>query len=140
MIGQYLHFKPFLRNFNVALLLPLLCLSLGEALKCYTCMGSTDEDCNRQGSKTCPSYSDACAVVRGHGSKFNGYIVNSSYSCMAAMDERKLSENIFFISLDVGDKAQRDKSLGKALMTVCVCVLRGGTGSGWCLRKTDCSV
>ncbi|RXN23399.1 transforming acidic coiled-coil-containing 2 isoform X12 [Labeo rohita] len=38
-----------------------------EALKCYTCMGSTDEDCNRQGSKTCPSYSDACAVVRGHG-------------------------------------------------------------------------
>uniref|UniRef100_W5KXY8 Lymphocyte antigen 6 family member pge n=1 Tax=Astyanax mexicanus TaxID=7994 RepID=W5KXY8_ASTMX len=37
------------------------------ALHCYTCMGSTDEDCNRQGSKTCPSYSDACAVVKGHG-------------------------------------------------------------------------
>ncbi len=32
---------------------------------------------------------------------------------MATMDERKLSENNFFISLDVGDKAQRDKSLGK---------------------------
>lgn len=76
-MSQYLHFKPFLRSFNVEVLLTFLCLYLGEALKCYTCMGSTDEDCNRQGSKTCPSYSDACAVVRGHGSKFNGYIVNS---------------------------------------------------------------
>ncbi|RXN21730.1 transforming acidic coiled-coil-containing 2 isoform X12 [Labeo rohita] len=47
-----------------------------EALKCYTCMGSTDEDCNRQGSKTCPSYSDACAVVRGHGS---GVMKSCSY-------------------------------------------------------------
>ena len=45
-----------------------LCFA-GEALQCYTCMGSTDEDCNRQGSKSCPDYSDACAVVRGHGSE-----------------------------------------------------------------------
>lgn len=76
-MGQYLQFCCCCWNFNVELLLRLLCLYLGEALKCYTCMGSTDEDCNRQGSKTCPSYSDACAVVRGHGSKFNGHIVNS---------------------------------------------------------------
>ncbi|TRY81451.1 hypothetical protein DNTS_008158 [Danionella cerebrum] len=47
-----------------------------EALQCYTCMGSTDEDCNRQGSKLCPSYSDACAVVRGHGS---GVMKSCSY-------------------------------------------------------------
>lgn len=46
-----------------------LCFWLGGALQCYTCMGSTDEDCNRQGAKTCPSYSDACAVVKGHGSE-----------------------------------------------------------------------
>ncbi|XP_036429458.1 lymphocyte antigen 6 family member pge [Colossoma macropomum] len=46
------------------------------ALQCYTCMGSTDEDCNRQGSKTCPSYSDACAVVKGHGS---GVMKSCSY-------------------------------------------------------------
>uniref|UniRef100_A0A673VV90 Lymphocyte antigen 6 family member pge n=1 Tax=Salmo trutta TaxID=8032 RepID=A0A673VV90_SALTR len=36
----------------------------------------SDEDCNRQGSKTCPSYSDACAVVRGHGS---GVMKSCSY-------------------------------------------------------------
>ncbi|XP_012671901.1 lymphocyte antigen 6 family member pge [Clupea harengus] len=47
-----------------------------EALQCYTCMGSTDEDCNRQGSKSCPDYSDACAVVRGHGS---GVMKSCSY-------------------------------------------------------------
>uniref|UniRef100_A0A8C6V594 Lymphocyte antigen 6 family member pge n=1 Tax=Neogobius melanostomus TaxID=47308 RepID=A0A8C6V594_9GOBI len=40
----------------------------GEALQCYTCMGSNNEDCNRQGSKACPSFSDACAVVLGHDS------------------------------------------------------------------------
>uniref|UniRef100_A0A4W5KC01 Lymphocyte antigen 6 family member pge n=1 Tax=Hucho hucho TaxID=62062 RepID=A0A4W5KC01_9TELE len=34
------------------------------SLQCYTCMGSSDEDCNRQGSKTCPSYSDACGVMK----------------------------------------------------------------------------
>ncbi|NP_001314767.1 lymphocyte antigen 6 family member pge precursor [Danio rerio] len=54
----------------------VLLASQSEALQCYTCMGSTDEDCNRQGSKTCPSYSDACAVVRGHGS---GVMKSCSY-------------------------------------------------------------
>lgn len=43
----------------------------GEALQCYTCMGSNNDDCNRQGSKSCPSYSDACAVVVGHDSESN---------------------------------------------------------------------
>lgn len=43
--------------------------SSGEALQCYTCMGSNNDDCNRQGSKSCPSYSDACAVVVGHDSE-----------------------------------------------------------------------
>lgn len=53
---------------------------LGEGLKCYSCMGATDEDCNRQGSETCPIYSDACTIIRGQGSKFNGNVFNSS--CM----------------------------------------------------------
>uniref|UniRef100_A0A3P9L3P5 Lymphocyte antigen 6 family member pge n=1 Tax=Oryzias latipes TaxID=8090 RepID=A0A3P9L3P5_ORYLA len=51
-------------------------LDPGETLKCYTCMGSNNEDCNRQGSKTCPSYSDACAVVVGHES---GVMKSCSY-------------------------------------------------------------
>ena len=48
---------------------PCLLFPSGEALRCYTCMGSNNEDCNRQGSKSCPSYSDACAVVVGHDSE-----------------------------------------------------------------------
>lgn len=48
---------------------PFASVSPGEALQCYTCMGSNNEDCNRQGSKSCPSYSDACAVVVGHDSE-----------------------------------------------------------------------
>ncbi|XP_046885923.1 lymphocyte antigen 6 family member pge [Hypomesus transpacificus] len=54
----------------------ILFTTYSEALQCYTCMGSNDEDCNRQGSKICPSYSDACAVVRGHGS---GVMKSCSY-------------------------------------------------------------
>ncbi|XP_067277763.1 lymphocyte antigen 6 family member pge [Pseudorasbora parva] len=64
-------------HFSLLLGLGLILLAPhSEALRCYTCMGSTDEDCNRQGSKTCPSYSDACAVVRGHGS---GVMKSCSY-------------------------------------------------------------
>uniref|UniRef100_A0A8D3A9G1 Lymphocyte antigen 6 family member pge n=1 Tax=Scophthalmus maximus TaxID=52904 RepID=A0A8D3A9G1_SCOMX len=48
----------------------------GEALQCFTCMGSNNEDCNRQGSKSCPSYSDACAAVVGHDS---GVMKSCSY-------------------------------------------------------------
>ncbi|XP_051504397.1 lymphocyte antigen 6 family member pge isoform X1 [Myxocyprinus asiaticus] len=69
-----------MRADHVFLLLGLFLTLLAahsEALQCYTCMGSTDEDCNRQGSKTCPSYSDACAIVRGHGSKLNGGVMKS---------------------------------------------------------------
>lgn len=46
----------------------------GETLQCYTCMGSNNEDCNRQGSKTCPSYSDACALVVGRESESSSEI------------------------------------------------------------------
>ncbi|XP_071247457.1 lymphocyte antigen 6 family member pge [Salvelinus alpinus] len=63
---------------TILLLVSLLFLiNYSEALQCYTCMGSSDEDCNRQGSKTCPSYSDACAVVRGHGSELNSGVMKS---------------------------------------------------------------
>ncbi|XP_040530845.1 uncharacterized protein LOC121111178 [Gallus gallus] len=39
-----------------------------EALQCYTCVGSSDDDCNRQGTQQCPGHSDACAVMRGQAS------------------------------------------------------------------------
>uniref|UniRef100_A0A3Q3VYK7 UPAR/Ly6 domain-containing protein n=1 Tax=Mola mola TaxID=94237 RepID=A0A3Q3VYK7_MOLML len=61
---------------------PVLLLSLvllatkSDALQCYTCMGSNNDDCNRQGSKSCPSYSDACALVVGHDS---GVMKSCSY-------------------------------------------------------------
>ncbi|XP_068597693.1 lymphocyte antigen 6 family member pge [Brachionichthys hirsutus] len=58
------------------LLALVLLAANSEALQCYTCMGSNNDDCNRQGSKTCPSYSDACAAVMGHGS---GVMKSCSY-------------------------------------------------------------
>ncbi|XP_075874526.1 lymphocyte antigen 6 family member pge [Nelusetta ayraudi] len=67
---------------RVVLCCPLLLFSLvllaahSDALRCYTCMGSNNEDCNRQGSKLCPSFSDACAVVVGHDS---GVMKSCSY-------------------------------------------------------------
>ncbi|XP_071420302.1 ly6/PLAUR domain-containing protein 3-like [Pithys albifrons albifrons] len=47
-----------------------------EALQCYTCVGSSDDDCNRQGSQQCPGHADACAVIRGQAS---GIMKSCSY-------------------------------------------------------------
>lgn len=41
-------------------------------------MGSNNDDCNRQGSKSCPNYSDACASVVGHDSESIIIIISSS--------------------------------------------------------------
>nr|XP_046258363.1 lymphocyte antigen 6 family member pge [Scatophagus argus] len=58
------------------LLLLVLLATNSEALQCYTCMGSNNDDCNRQGSRACPGYSDACASVVGHDS---GVMKSCSY-------------------------------------------------------------
>ncbi|KPP61566.1 lymphocyte antigen 6D-like, partial [Scleropages formosus] len=36
-----------------------------KALRCYTCVADGEDECNRQGSSTCPKYADACATVMG---------------------------------------------------------------------------
>ncbi|KAK6301403.1 hypothetical protein J4Q44_G00274560, partial [Coregonus suidteri] len=60
------------QNCTVLLVSLLFLTSYSEALRCYTCMGSNDEDCNQQGSATMsPSHSDACALVRGQGSELH---------------------------------------------------------------------
>ncbi|XP_053535019.1 lymphocyte antigen 6 family member pge [Ictalurus punctatus] len=64
----------------------LALLSTGEALHCYTCIGSTDEDCNRQGSKSCPIYSDACAIIKGDGS---GVLKSCSYKSFCSQANSK---------------------------------------------------
>ncbi|XP_012718913.1 urokinase plasminogen activator surface receptor isoform X1 [Fundulus heteroclitus] len=37
----------------------------GNALKCHTCVASSEEDCNKQGSTSCPQYADACSTITG---------------------------------------------------------------------------
>ncbi|KAJ8285947.1 hypothetical protein GJAV_G00032800 [Gymnothorax javanicus] len=37
-----------------------------EALKCYTCVASNEDECNGQGSSSCPQYADACSTITGH--------------------------------------------------------------------------
>ncbi|XP_036382084.1 uncharacterized protein si:ch211-113d22.2 [Megalops cyprinoides] len=37
----------------------------GEALKCHTCVAANEEECNRQGSASCPQYADACSTITG---------------------------------------------------------------------------
>eukprot|EP00079_Xenopus_tropicalis_P016681 XP_004915863.1 PREDICTED: uncharacterized protein LOC101730888 isoform X1 [Xenopus tropicalis] len=66
------------------LLLCALTIQKGRALQCYTCMGSSDQDCNRQGTQQCPQESDACAIMRGQSS---GVMKSCSYKsfCDRAM-------------------------------------------------------
>ncbi|XP_054905036.1 ly6/PLAUR domain-containing protein 1 [Poeciliopsis prolifica] len=47
--------------------LTLLCLfSLAchsQALKCYSCSSTSEEECNKEGSISCPAYSEVCATI-----------------------------------------------------------------------------
>ncbi|XP_049434951.1 uncharacterized protein si:ch211-113d22.2 isoform X1 [Epinephelus fuscoguttatus] len=54
------------------LLISLACHSVlscsvckGHALKCHQCVASNEDDCNRQGSTSCPQYADACSTITG---------------------------------------------------------------------------
>ncbi|XP_033886107.3 lymphocyte antigen 6 family member pge [Acipenser ruthenus] len=70
----------------------LLCALLvlqSEALRCFTCVGSSDEDCNQQGSQQCPSYSDACAIIRGQAS---GVMKSCSYRSFCEQAQREGSK------------------------------------------------
>uniref|UniRef100_A0A667YUN3 Si:ch211-113d22.2 n=1 Tax=Myripristis murdjan TaxID=586833 RepID=A0A667YUN3_9TELE len=40
----------------------------GHALTCYLCVAANEEECNKQGTVTCPQYSDACSTITGPGS------------------------------------------------------------------------
>ncbi|XP_042657377.1 lymphocyte antigen 6D [Tyto alba] len=34
-----------------------------KALKCHKCVASNENDCNKQGSHSCPRYADACSTI-----------------------------------------------------------------------------
>ncbi|KAM3913149.1 uncharacterized protein RB166_018484 isoform 2-T2 [Leptodactylus fuscus] len=53
---------------HTLLLLSVLRIQEGSGLQCFSCVGSNDEDCNKQGSQQCPKDSDACAIIRGQSS------------------------------------------------------------------------
>uniref|UniRef100_A0A6I8SI92 UPAR/Ly6 domain-containing protein n=1 Tax=Xenopus tropicalis TaxID=8364 RepID=A0A6I8SI92_XENTR len=74
--GAFLPRQPFVYRVSV--------MSPGRALQCYTCVGSSDQDCNRQGTQQCPQESDACAIMRGQSS---GVMKSCSYKsfCDRAM-------------------------------------------------------
>ncbi|XP_061871753.1 prostate stem cell antigen-like [Colius striatus] len=35
----------------------------GKALKCHKCIAANENDCNKQGSHSCPQYADACSTI-----------------------------------------------------------------------------
>ncbi|XP_033852339.3 uncharacterized protein LOC117397677 isoform X1 [Acipenser ruthenus] len=37
----------------------------GEGLKCHTCVSANEDECNRQGSQSCPQFADACSTITG---------------------------------------------------------------------------
>ncbi|XP_067879271.1 urokinase plasminogen activator surface receptor isoform X2 [Heterodontus francisci] len=57
----------------------------GRALKCYTCVASSEEDCNKQGPQTCPQFADSCSIITGPSS------VIKSCSYKAFCDQKQLA-------------------------------------------------
>uniref|UniRef100_A0A3P9MXM3 Si:ch211-113d22.2 n=1 Tax=Poecilia reticulata TaxID=8081 RepID=A0A3P9MXM3_POERE len=37
----------------------------GQALKCYTCSTTSEKECDKEGSISCPAYAEACATITG---------------------------------------------------------------------------
>lgn len=35
----------------------------GKALRCHKCVAPNENECNQQGSQSCPPYSDACSTI-----------------------------------------------------------------------------
>ncbi|XP_028649023.1 lymphocyte antigen 6 family member pge [Erpetoichthys calabaricus] len=71
------------------LLCALLIIQTGDALRCFSCVGSNDEECNQQGSQQCPNYSDACAVIRGQA---NGVMKSCSFRSFCEQARREGSK------------------------------------------------
>ncbi|KAG8551498.1 hypothetical protein GDO81_004139 [Engystomops pustulosus] len=71
---------------HTLLLLALLRIQEGSGLQCFSCVGSNDEECNRQGAQQCPRDSDACAIMRGQS---GGVMKSCSYKsfCDRALRE-----------------------------------------------------
>ncbi|XP_051778386.1 uncharacterized protein si:ch211-113d22.2 isoform X1 [Erpetoichthys calabaricus] len=40
-------------------------LCQGDGLKCHTCAAANEEECNRQGTQSCPQQADACSTITG---------------------------------------------------------------------------
>ncbi|XP_008944732.1 PREDICTED: ly-6/neurotoxin-like protein 1 [Merops nubicus] len=57
-----------------------------EALQCYTCVGSNDEECNREGTQQCPGRTDECAIIRGQASGVTKSCVSRSFCDRARRD------------------------------------------------------
>ncbi|XP_077470348.1 lymphocyte antigen 6 family member pge [Stigmatopora argus] len=110
-----------LRYSLLILLCEVLLISNGKALQCYTCMGSNNEDCNRQGSRTCPSFSDACAVVVGHNS---GVMKSCSYKsfCSQANSQSSKTPGVsvhccYSSDCNITNTADRPRTLSYILLT-----------------------
>uniref|UniRef100_A0AAQ4PQX0 UPAR/Ly6 domain-containing protein n=1 Tax=Gasterosteus aculeatus aculeatus TaxID=481459 RepID=A0AAQ4PQX0_GASAC len=52
-------------NTSLALLLLISLACHSHALKCHTCVASNEDECNHQGSASCPQYADACSTITG---------------------------------------------------------------------------
>ncbi|KAE8619478.1 hypothetical protein XENTR_v10009807 [Xenopus tropicalis] len=52
---------------SLVLSLPLGILSCsfckGKALRCYSCVASSEEECYKQGSHVCPQYAEVCSTI-----------------------------------------------------------------------------
>lgn len=89
-------------------------------------MGSNNDDCNRQGSKSCPSYSDACAVVVGHDSE------SSSDSVVTFSLTGLLSYHFVLPRIKVQEKSKQSYSCQYVWVCLyCPCGFNGGQAAVW---------
>ncbi|KAK2544393.1 hypothetical protein Q9966_002007 [Columba livia] len=104
-----------------------------KALRCHKCVASNENDCNKQGSHSCPQYADACSTITAP----NSVIKSCSYKSFCDQARRGGSGGATLqccFSDDCNGPARGARSGGGALVLRPPSLLAAALAGGLLLR------
>ncbi|XP_040545300.1 uncharacterized protein LOC121107413 [Gallus gallus] len=95
----------------------------GAALRCHKCIASNENDCNKQGSHSCPQYADACSTITAP----NSVIKSCSYKSFCDQARRSSGgATLHCCFSDDCNGPRGSRSSGAAMMPHLPCLLAVG--------------
>uniref|UniRef100_A0A8C3LUM1 Snake toxin/toxin-like domain-containing protein n=1 Tax=Chrysolophus pictus TaxID=9089 RepID=A0A8C3LUM1_CHRPC len=95
----------------------------GATLRCHKCVASNENDCNKQGSHSCPQYADACSTITAP----NSIIKSCSYKSFCDQARRSSGgATLHCCFSDDCNGPRGSRSSGAATMPQLPCLLAAG--------------